>query len=93
MNSRWLSLFALVLLGGSAKSQTTEVIIATNSTWRYFKGTTEASVPTNLWRELSFDHSSWLTASAPFHYTNTSTRIDLPDLDARQCFVRVQRLP
>ena len=28
----------------------------------------EASTPTNAWRELAFDDSTWLTGGAPFHY-------------------------
>ncbi|MBN2507231.1 MAG: lamin tail domain-containing protein [Verrucomicrobia bacterium] len=45
-----------------------DTIIATNSAWRCFKGLSEASNPTNAWRDLGFDDSSWLTGSAPFHY-------------------------
>jgi hypothetical protein len=44
------------------------VLVATNSTWRYFKGTSEASDPTNAWRELNFDDSAWLIGAAPFHF-------------------------
>lgn len=44
------------------------VLVATNSTWRYFKGTSEAPTPTNAWREVDFDDSAWLTGAAPFHY-------------------------
>jgi hypothetical protein len=42
--------------------------VATNSTWRLLKGTSEASTPTNFWREVDFDDSAWLTAAAPFHF-------------------------
>jgi hypothetical protein len=34
------------------------VFLTTNSTWRYFKGTSEASIPTNAWRQLDFDDSA-----------------------------------
>ena len=44
------------------------VFVATNSTWRYCKGTSEASDPTNTWRELDFDDSAWPTGAAPFHF-------------------------
>ncbi len=43
-------------------------LIATNSVWRYFKGLSEASSPTNAWRELAFDDSTWAVGSAPFHF-------------------------
>ena len=59
-----------ILLAGLvlAFDATARVFVATNSTWRYFKGTSEASTPTNAWRELAFDDSAWLTGSAPFHF-------------------------
>ena len=59
-----------ILLAGLvlASDATARVLVATNSTWRYFKGTSEASNPTNAWRELDFDDSAWLTGAAPFHY-------------------------
>ena len=60
-----LILLAGLVLGGDA---TARVFVATNSTWRYFKGTSEASTPTNAWRELAFDDSAWLVGAAPFHY-------------------------
>src|SRR5690242_1230692 len=47
---------------------TTEVLLSTNSTWHYFKGVSEASTPTNAWREIAFDDSAWLVGQAPFHY-------------------------
>ena len=45
-----------------------DILVPTNSTWRYFKGTAEASTPTNAWREINFDDSAWLVGEAPFHY-------------------------
>ena len=45
-----------------------DVLISTNSAWRFFKGIAEASNPTNAWREIGFDDSSWLVGQAPFHY-------------------------
>lgn len=53
----------VVAFDGSAR-----VLVATNSTWSYFKGTSEASAPTNAWREPAFDDSGWLIGAAPFHY-------------------------
>ena len=62
----WLCFVGLALCG--PLSARAEIFIATNSTWRYFKGTTEASDPTNAWREIAFDDSAWLVGQAPFHY-------------------------
>src|SRR5437867_425661 len=61
------SLAGLALCGGLWPARA-DVLIATNSTWRYFKGITEASDPTNAWREIAFDDSAWLVGQAPFHY-------------------------
>ena len=65
----WLGLLASLVLVFETNSR---VFVATNSTWRYFKGTSEASDPTNAWRKVDFDDSAWLVGTAPFHYgTNT----------------------
>lgn len=60
----YLAAFALCALG----SAHAEILVSTNSSWRYFKGASEASDPTNAWREIAFDDSSWLVGQAPFHY-------------------------
>ncbi len=43
-------------------------LISTGSTWRYFKGFSEASSPATLWRSPGFDDSSWLQGAAPIGY-------------------------
>jgi len=58
----WLASLTLVL------DTSARVFVSTTSTWRYFKGTSEASDPTNAWRELDFDDSTWLVGGAPFHF-------------------------
>ena len=60
-----LCLLAVFAFGLGAEAR---ILVATNSTWRYFKGTSEASTPTNVWREVDFDDSAWLVGNAPFHY-------------------------
>lgn len=57
-----------LFLGFIACQVDARVLVATNSPWRYFKGTQEASTPTNAWRALDFDDSTWATGAAPFHY-------------------------
>ncbi|HVU27514.1 MAG TPA: CotH kinase family protein [Verrucomicrobiae bacterium] len=88
-----------VVLAFSARSET---IFSTNSTWKYFKGFSEASSPdTTTWRNIGFNDSAWLTGQAPFYYENdpgSSTaytgNTDLTDMDGgytcifmRQTFV------
>ncbi|MBN1676557.1 MAG: CotH kinase family protein [Kiritimatiellae bacterium] len=38
------------------------------ATWRYLKGTAEASDPPASWRRLGFDDSAWASGAAPFGY-------------------------
>ncbi|HEY0550222.1 MAG TPA: Ig-like domain-containing protein, partial [Verrucomicrobiae bacterium] len=47
--------------------------VASNSTWRFIKGLAEASDPTNAWRQIGFDDSSWSNAAAPFFYGDPYT--------------------
>jgi len=48
--------------------QQTETLIPENSSWRYFKGLSEASVPATAWRALGFDDSAWPAGAAPIGY-------------------------
>src|ERR1051325_6240866 len=58
-----VALFALVL-GAQA-----DVLLPTNSVWRFFRGTNEASGPTGTeWRTNTFDDSSWEVGQAPFYF-------------------------
>jgi len=59
----------ILVLGLSARvCAETEILISTDDAWRFKKGTSEASNPTNLWRETDFDDSSWAVAPTPLHY-------------------------
>ena len=47
------------------------VLVTPDSTWRFFKGYSEASTPdTTAWRQLGFDDSAWVTSQAAFYYDN-----------------------
>ena len=72
MAKRFALLFALALATG-VQTTRAQVLLSTNTSWRYAKGTNEASIPTNAWRQLAFDDSSWLTGVAPFHYGSGAT--------------------
>src|ERR1035437_7551558 len=57
------SLHVLPCVGG--------VLVATNSSWRFFTGYSEASPPdASAWRQLGFDDSAWATSQAAFYYDN-----------------------
>jgi len=47
---------------------TRTALVQSNALWLFIKGTSEASSPTNAWRELAFDDASWSNAAAPFFY-------------------------
>jgi hypothetical protein len=42
--------------------------VSTGATWRYVKGTAEASTPVNAWRQVGFADGGWAVGAAPFHY-------------------------
>ena len=46
--------------------------VQTNTAWLFIKGTAEASDPTNAWRQLDYDASSWSNSPAPFFYGETT---------------------
>ena len=49
-------------------------LVTTGSTWKYFKGRTEASTPdTTAWRNLSFDDTIWESGPATFYYGENFT--------------------
>ncbi len=74
LRSHCLALIFFALAGPAVFAQsTTQVLVATNSTWRFFRGTNEASVPPTEWRTNTFDDSSWETGPAPFFYGTNYT--------------------
>jgi hypothetical protein len=67
-----LTLSLLVFFVTLVASQAAE-LFPTNSTWKYLKGTAEASSPdVNTWKNIGFDDSSWATGQAPLYYDTTS---------------------
>ena len=47
-------------------------IFGQSTSWKYLKGTTEASLPPTAWRLAGFNDAVWLTGSAPFYYERSS---------------------
>jgi hypothetical protein len=66
----FFALFAALLLAPETRAQ--ETLIPAGSTWRWRKGTSEASNPASAWRGNGFDDTTWLTGPAPFHYGTNS---------------------
>ncbi|HEU0011741.1 MAG TPA: lamin tail domain-containing protein, partial [Verrucomicrobiae bacterium] len=57
-------------------------LVSTNATWRFLRGTNEASVPADAWRQPIFsEESSWTALPAVFYYgENWPTGFLIPDM-------------
>ena len=65
-------------LGGSWRASvsgtvdsSSRTLIAAGSVWAYRKGTSEASTPTDAWRQTGYDDSAWLMGPTPIGYDPT----------------------
>jgi hypothetical protein len=71
MTLRILSFLAALLVSLAATSAKASLLFETDATWKYFKGTFEASSPDRTaWRAVAFDDSKWLVGDGPFYYEN-----------------------
>ncbi|MBN1674761.1 MAG: lamin tail domain-containing protein, partial [Kiritimatiellae bacterium] len=78
-------LLVLFLLAGVCAHA--ESLITKASTWRYAKGTAEASDPRSDWRNQDFDDSGWATGQAPFGYGEAGLNTTLGDMqNTYACF-------
>src|SRR5688572_19337426 len=73
-----LSFAVLLALSCSAPAA---LVINMDSSWKYLKGTAEASSPNTAWRANGFNDASWSTANAPFYYGESLTGTRLTDMD------------
>ena len=48
--------------------------VSLGATWKYMIGTAEASNPTNAWRAISFDDSTWASGQAPIGYSTADPK-------------------
>lgn len=62
-----------------------------NSSWRYLKGTSEASSPQAAWRTNSFDDSTWTTGNAAFYYGENLTGTQLTDMNGGYTCIFMRR--
>lgn len=56
------------------------IFVPFGDTWRYRKGTQEASTPVTAWRQLSYDDSSWSTGDLPIGYGEPDIVTELSDM-------------
>ncbi|UCG58347.1 MAG: lamin tail domain-containing protein, partial [Phycisphaerales bacterium] len=73
-------------LGGSWRPSEPEsvvpptTLIQPGATWRYLKGTSEASSPRNAWRRINFDDSSWPVGRLYIGYGENFIVTELSDM-------------
>src|SRR4029434_9400 len=63
----------LLFLFGLLLSARADILISTNSFWKFRKGTNEVSSPIDAWRAVTFNDASWPNAPAPFHVGESLT--------------------
>lgn len=71
--------------------QQSQTVVPAGSTWRYRKGTAEASVPSAAWRATGYDDSAWTEGALPIGYdpgVAFGTRLDDMRGAYRQVFLR-----
>ncbi|MFP6877189.1 MAG: lamin tail domain-containing protein [Roseibacillus sp.] len=56
------------------------ILISRGGPWNYFKGTAEASNPSDAWRAVGFNDASWTNGNAPFRYGDGSGGTVLSDM-------------
>jgi len=64
--------------GGTPVVNTT--LMAAQQTWKYFKGTSEASSPATAWRQPGFDDSAWDSGITPIGYGEAFVTTVLNDM-------------
>jgi hypothetical protein len=57
-----------------------QVLIAPNAEWKYFKGTTAPAPDMIAWVTASYDDSQWLTGITPFWYGDITNGTELTDM-------------
>ena len=76
----FLPLTAAFFLSFAFVSESATTIIARSSSWKYRKGTAEASDPRSAWRLQDFDDSSWSSGNLPIGYGGTGLGTTLSDM-------------
>ncbi|MBN1671779.1 MAG: fibronectin type III domain-containing protein, partial [Kiritimatiellae bacterium] len=78
------------LMVAATERQIPQDKIAKGGTWRYRKGTAEASAPATRWRETGFDDGGWASGNAPFGYGPLSyaTVLDMNRVKYASVFLR-----
>ncbi|MBN1673422.1 MAG: lamin tail domain-containing protein, partial [Kiritimatiellae bacterium] len=70
----------LAVAWGVSATAESATLVSRSTTWRYLKGTREASDPRSEWRTIDFDDSSWMKGAAPFGYGETGLNTTFADM-------------
>lgn len=85
----WLWVVCLIVSSLSAGAVT---LFDLGATWRWRKGTSEASLPDSAaWRQLDFDDSAWGQGPAPFFYGEALIGTELTDMRGSYTSVYLRR--
>ncbi|MBN1671469.1 MAG: lamin tail domain-containing protein [Kiritimatiellae bacterium] len=82
---------AFMLRATRPVGQQTTVKVAKGDTWRYRKGTSEASDPVWAWTRLGFDDSGWSTGATPIGYGDGPYATTLDDMRGNYTTVYLRR--
>ncbi|MBN1673692.1 MAG: hypothetical protein JXR37_21775 [Kiritimatiellae bacterium] len=86
-NSAYTYANALMLRG--SKVEGPESKVSKGATWKYRKGTAEASRPSTAWRSVGFDDSGWASGPAPIGYgAGEATTLDNMQNSCSSVFLR-----
>jgi len=66
-------------------------LVAREQTWRYAKGTAEASEPRENWRRFNFDDSGWSAGQAPIGYGEPTVNKTLSDMSGNYSSVFLRK--
>jgi Lamin Tail Domain/CotH kinase protein/Immunoglobulin domain/Bacterial TSP3 repeat len=67
--------------GGTASPGQNTTLVAAQQSWRYRKGTNEATSPTTLWRQTGFDDATWSIGTLPIGYGEAFIATSLTDMN------------
>src|SRR5688500_18319865 len=75
----WILFFSAALLAEILQSNAVD-LIPSAAQWRYQKGFTEASTPSDAWREVGFDDTAWPLSAMPYSYGESLGGTTLDDM-------------
>ena len=88
---RGLILAIAVVIATAVTAHSAE-LFPTGATWKYLRGSAEASAPdVGVWRENAFADSNWSSGPAPFFYGETTAGTELSDMRSQYSCVFLRR--